>query len=179
LYWDESENKWTVDVVADDSNSASATALSLEGHTHVASDVTDFNTAVDSEIDAYLTGSTSISISSGSIDITLLSGSGSYLTTASGLAVNKSDLESAFVADGFPKKYAESNGSLTSTSGICTWTVTHNLATKDVTVQVYEVAADYAQVEVDVEHTTTSAITIKINSASTISADTYRVVVIG
>ena len=179
LYWDESENKWTVDVVADSAASASATALSLEGHTHVASDVTDFNTAVDSEIDAYLTGSDSISISSGSIDITLLSGSGSYLTTASGLAVNKADLESAFVADGFPKKYAESNGSLTSTSGICTWTVTHNLATKDVTVQVYEVAADYNQVEVDVEHTTTSAITIKINSATTISADTYRVVVIG
>jgi len=179
LYWDESENKWTVDVVADNAGAASATALSLEGHGHSASAISDFNTAVDSEIDAYLTGSTSISISSGSIDITLLSGSGSYLTTASGLAVNKADLESAFVADGFPKKYAESNGSLTSTSGICTWTVTHNLATKDVTVQVYEVAADYNQVEVDVEHTTTSAITIKINSASTISADTYRVVVIG
>jgi hypothetical protein len=179
LYWDESANKWTVDVVADDAGAASATALSLEGHTHVASDITDFNSAVDDEIDAYLTGSTSISISSGSIDITLLSGSGSYLTTASGLAVNKSDLESAFVADGFPKKYAESNGSLTSTSGICTWNVTHNLSTKDVTVQVYEVAADYAQVEVDVQHTSTSAITIKINSASTISADTYRVVVIG
>jgi hypothetical protein len=179
LYWDESANKWTVDVVADDAGAASSTALSLEGHTHVAADVTDFNTAVDSEIDAYLTGSTSISISSGSIDITLLSGSGSYLTTASGLAVNKADLESAFVADGFPKKYAESNGSLISTSGICTWTVTHNLATKDVTVQVYEVAADYNQVEVDVQHTSTSAITIKINSATTIAADTYRVVVIG
>jgi hypothetical protein len=48
-----------------------------------------------------------------------------------------------------------------------------------VTVQVYEVAADYSQVEVDVQHTSTSAVTIKINSASTISADTYRVVVIG
>jgi hypothetical protein len=179
LYWDESENKWTVDVVADSAASASAVALSLEGHAHVASDITDFNTAVDSEIDAYLTGSDSISISSGSIDITLLSGSGSYLTTASGLAVNKTDLESAFVADGFPKKYAEGNGSLTTIGGLCTWTVTHSLGTKDVTVQVYEVAADYAQVEVDVQHTSTSAITIKINSTSSISADTYRVVVIG
>ena len=173
LIWDESEDKWAAGVLGTE------TAISLEGHTHVASDVTDFNTAVDSEIDAYLTGSDSISITSGSIDATLLSGSTSYLTKVGGLAVNKSDLQSAFVADGFPKKFAESNGSLTSTSGVCTWTVTHNLATKDVTVQVYEVAADYSQVEVDVQHTSTSAVTIKINSASTISADTYRVVVIG
>jgi hypothetical protein len=173
LVWDESADKWAAGLVG------SETAISLEGHTHVAADVTDFNTAVDSEIEAYINGSTSISFSSGSIDITLLSGSGSYLTTTSGLAVNKSDLESAFVADGFPKKYAVNNTSLTSTSGVCTWTVTHNLATKDVTVQVYEVAADYNQVEVDVQHTSTSAITIKINSATTIAADTYRVVVIG
>jgi hypothetical protein len=173
LIWDESADKWAAGVIG------SETAISLEGHTHVASDVTDFDTAVDSEIDAYLTGSDSISITSGSIDATLLSGSTSYLTKVGGLAVNKSDLQSAFVADGFPKKFAESNGSLTSTSGVCTWTVTHNLATKDVTVQVYEVAADYSQVEVDVQHTSTSAVTIKINSASTISADTYRVVVIG
>ena len=179
LYWDESENKWTVDVVGDNSNSASAFALSLEGHSHVATDITDFNSAVDDEIDAYLTGSDSISVSSGSIDVTLLSGSGSYLTTSGGLAVNKSDLESAFVADGFPKKYAEGNGSLTTVGGVCTWTVTHSLGTKDVTVQVYEVAADYAQVEVDVQHTSTSAVTVKINSGSTITADTYRVVVIG
>jgi uncharacterized cupin superfamily protein len=173
LIWDESATKWAAGLIG------SETAISLEGHTHVASDVTDFNTAVDSEIDAYLTGSNSISISSGSIDITLLSGSGSYLTTTSGLAVNKSDLESALVSDGFPKKFAEGNASLTSTGGLCTWNVTHNLGTKDVTVQVYEVAADYSQVEVDVQHTSTSAITVKINSGSTIAADTYRVVVIG
>lgn len=179
LYWDESENKWTVDVVGDNSSAGSAVAISLEGHGHSASDISDFNSAVDDEIDAYLTGSDSISILSGSIDATLLSGSTSYLTKTGGLAVNKSDLETALVADGFPKKYAEDNGSLSSSGGVCTWTVTHNLSTKDVTVQVYEVAADYAQVEVDVQHTSTSAVTLKINSGSTISANTYRVVVIG
>jgi len=109
----------------------------------------------------------------------VITASTSYLTTASGLAVDISSVESKLVTDGFPKKYAANNTSLTSTSGVCTWTVTHSLGTKDVTVQVYEVAADYAQVEVDVQHTSTSAITIKINSATTISADTYRVVVIG
>jgi hypothetical protein len=173
LIWDESLNLWRAGL------SGSVTTISLEGHSHVATDVTDFNSAVDDEIDAYLTGSDSISVSSGSIDITLLSGSSSYLTTTGGLAVNKSDLETALISDGFPRKYAEGNASLTSTGGVCTWTVTHSLGTKDVTVQVYEVAADYAQVEVDVQHTSTSAITVKINSASTISADTYRVVVIG
>jgi hypothetical protein len=172
LIWDENADVWKAGL------SGSVTTISLEGHTHVASDVTDFDTAVDTEIDNYLTGSDSISIISGSIDATLAA-SASYLTKVGGLAVDKAGLETALVADGFPKKYAESNGSLTSTDGICTWTVTHNLGTKDVTIQVYEVAADYAQVEVDVQHTSTSAITIKINSASTISADTYRVVVIG
>jgi hypothetical protein len=172
LIWDESADAWKAGV------SGSVTTISLQGHTHVASDVTDFATAVDSEIDSYLTGSDAISITSGSIDATLAA-SASYLTKVGGLAVDKAGLESALVADGFPKKYAESNGSLTSSSGLCTWTVTHNLATKDVTVQVYEVAADYSQVEVDVQHTSTSVVTIKINSASTISADTYRVVVIG
>ena len=172
LIWDESADKWAAGLIG------SETAISLEGHTHVASDVTDFDTAVDAEIDDYLTGSDSISISSGSIDATLAA-SASYLTKVGGLAVDKAGLESALVSDGFPKKYATGNTSLSSSGGVCTWTVTHNLGTKDVTVQVYEVAADYAQVEVDVQHTSTSAITIKINSASTISADTYRVVVIG
>ena len=172
LIWDESADKWAAGLIG------SETAISLEGHTHVASDVTDFDTAVDSEIDDYLTGSDSISITSGSIDATLAA-SASYLTKVGGLAVDKAGLESALVSDGFPKKYATGNTSLSSSGGVCTWTVTHNLGTKDVTVQVYEVAADYAQVEVDVQHTSTSAITVKINSASTIDADTYRVVVIG
>ena len=172
LIWDESADVWKAGV------SGSVTTISLQGHTHVASDVTDFDTAVDSEIDDYLTGSDSISIVSGSIDATLAA-SASYLTKVGGLAVDKANLETALVADGFPRKYATGNTSLTSTGGVCTWTVTHSLATKDVTVQVYEVAADYSQVEVDVQHTSTSSVTIKINSASTIAADTYRVVVIG
>jgi hypothetical protein len=178
IFWDEADNLWKVSSVKDNSDLPVKTTISLQGHTHVASDVTDFDTAVDSEIDNYLTGSDSISIISGSIDATLAA-SASYLTKVGGLAVDKAALESALVSDGFPKKYAEDNGSLTSSGGVCTWTVTHSLSTKDVTVQVYEIAADYAQVEVDVQHTSTSVVTLKINSASTISANTYRVVVIG
>ena len=172
LIWDESTDAWKAGL------SGSVTTISLEGHTHTASDITDFETEVESVIDGYLVGSDAISITSGSIDATLAA-SASYLTKVGGLAVDKAGLESALVADGFPKKYAVNNTSLTATSGVCTWTVTHDLGTKDVTVQVYEVAADYSQVEVDVQHTSTSVVTIKINSDSTISADTYRVVVIG
>jgi len=65
LIWDESADVWKAGL------SGSVTTISLEGHTHVASDVTDFDTAVDAEIDDYLTGSDSISIISGSIDATL------------------------------------------------------------------------------------------------------------
>jgi hypothetical protein len=172
LVWDESADVWKAGL------SGSVTTISLEGHSHEASDITDFEPEVESVVDGYLVGSDSISITSGSIDATLAA-SASFLTKVGGLAVDKAGLETELISDGFPKKYAESNGSLTSSGGVCTWTVTHDLGTKDVTVQVYEVAADYAQVEVDVQHTSTSVITVKINSASTISADTYRVVVIG
>lgn len=57
------------------------------------------------------------------------------------------------------------------------YTVTHNLGTKDVVVSIYEVASPYAQIEADVEHTSTSAVTIKFAVAP--SAGEYRVVVIG
>lgn len=172
LIWNETSEKWEAGLLG------SETAISLEGHTHVASDVTDFTVAAEGVIDGYLVGSDSISITSGSIDTTLAA-SASYLTKAGGLAVDKASLETALVADSFTKKFSEQNGSLSSVGGVCTWTVTHNLGTKAVSVQVYEVAADYSQVEVDVQHTSTSTITIKMNSGSTIAANTYEVVVIG
>jgi len=70
------------------------------------------------------------------------------------------------------RKYKETLG-----TSATTYTVTHNLGTKDVTVQIYEVASPYAAIEADVEHTSTSAITKKFASAP--SAGAYRVVVIG
>jgi hypothetical protein len=180
LIWNESSDKWSAGLLG------SETAISLEGHTHVPSDITGIQEYVEDTVSTMLTDSSTIdftysdnSTSAGTFTADIITASTSYLTTGSGLAVDISSVESKLVTDGFPKKYAVGNTSLTSTGGVCTWTVTHNLGTKDVTVQVYEVAADYAQVEVDVQHTSTSAITIKINSATTISADTYRVVVIG
>jgi len=180
LIWDESLDLWRAGL------SGSVTTISLEGHQHTTSDVTGLQEYIEDTVGTMLTDSSTVDFtysdnsgSAGTFSADVVTAATSYLKTASGLAVDIDLLEPKLVTDGFSKKYAVGNTSLTSTGGVCTWTVTHNLATKDVTVQVYEVAADYSQVEVDVQHTSTSAVTIKINSASTIAADTYRVVVIG
>jgi len=180
LIWNESSDKWSAGLLG------SETAISLEGHVHATSDITGLQEYVEDTVGTMLTDSSTVDFtysdnsgSAGTFTAGIITASTSYLTTGSGLAVDISSVESKLITDGFPKKYAVNNTSLASVSGICTLTVTHNLGTKDVTVQVYEVAADFNQVEVDVQHTSTSAITIKINSATTIAADTYRVVVIG
>ena len=68
-------------------------------------------------------------------------------------------------------KYATNIGDGTATS----YTVTHNLATKDVIVSIYDNASPYAEVMTDVEHTTTNTITVLFSVAPTL--DKYRVVV--
>jgi len=57
------------------------------------------------------------------------------------------------------------------------YTVTHNLGTKDIVTAIYEVASPYAQIEADVEHTSDSVVTIKFAVAP--ASGEYRVVVIG
>jgi hypothetical protein len=57
------------------------------------------------------------------------------------------------------------------------YTVTHNLGTKDTVVSIYEVASPFAEVLADVEHTSDSAVTIKFAVAP--ASGEYRVVVIG
>jgi hypothetical protein len=165
FYWDESEDKWTA------SDGTAATAVSLEGHSHVASDITDFEGAVEDVIDYYLIGSDSISISSGSVDVTLAA-SASYLTKTGGLAVDKGALETALVADSFTRKYSETIENATDIS----YEIDHGLNTRDVTVQVYELST-YETVEVDVERTTTSK--VNVTFAGTSGTDSYRVVVVG
>ena len=54
-------------------------------------------------------------------------------------------------------------------------TVTHNLGTRDVIVSVYDNSSPYAEVICDVEHTTTTAITLNFTVAPT--SNQYRVVV--
>jgi len=76
------------------------------------------------------------------------------------------------------QKYSADNPALTQSSGLCTWTVTHSLGTKDVIVGIEEVSTGEV-VYADIVKTSTSVVTIKIVSSSNISAGTYRVTVIG
>ena len=78
---------------------------------------------------------------------------------------------------GATKKLTAQNGALTASGGQCTWTISNTLATADVEVHVYE-ASTNSEVFTDVT-VGSSTITIKINSSSNISADTYRAVIIG
>jgi hypothetical protein len=58
-----------------------------------------------------------------------------------------------------------------------TFAATHNLGTRDVSVAVYANSAPYAEVEVDVDHTSTSVVTLTFAAAPTAGA--YRVVITG
>jgi hypothetical protein len=77
---------------------------------------------------------------------------------------------------GATTKYAEANGAITAVGGECTWTVTHNLGTSDVLVQVRTSAG--AVVEVDMTITSSNVVTLLLNSAS-LTGGEYKVVVIG
>jgi len=57
------------------------------------------------------------------------------------------------------------------------FTVTHNLNTRDVQIQVYEAAAEWNNVEVDTERTTVNTTTIRFGTAP--AAGAYRVVITG
>jgi hypothetical protein len=89
-----------------------------------------------------------------------------------------SDAAGAKTNLGFMTRFAASNDLLVPSSGIVTWTVTHSLGTKDVTVQVYDLATD-ATVEVDVVRTSTSVVTLSWVAGANVAADSYRVVVVG
>ena len=85
----------------------------------------------------------------------------------------------AYVAANAPAKYT---GTITGTGSLNSFTVTHNLGTRNVIVQVYQTSAtpdtQYAEVELDIVRTTASAVTV--NFASNVAnGDTYNVVVLG
>lgn len=79
----------------------------------------------------------------------------------------------ALAALGGTRKYAALVGNGSNT----TITVTHNLNTRDVTVEVYEAASPYEKVYPDIKHAT--ADTVDLVFASAPAEDAYKVVVIG
>ncbi len=85
-------------------------------------------------------------------------------------------LKMATYTSGMAKKSTYTNGALTASSGICTWTISDTKA-PDCVCTIRETSGG-AEVMCDVTYGS-GAITIKINSSSNISADTYTAVVIG
>lgn len=162
---------------------------------------TDFDTSA--EIDGgdftFVTGGTTwdntgwvqtatpVTVGSTAIVWQQFSGAGTY-TASNGVQLVGSDFSGVVVANGglsvgasgfqldttiAVRKYAASVGNGSATS----YTVTHNLNTQDVTVAVYDNSSPYAEVVCDVEHTSTSAVTVKFSVAPT--SNQYRVVVHG
>ena len=128
---------------------------------------------------------TSVTVGTTAITWQQFSGAGTY-TASNGVQLVGSDFSGVVVssggltvgASGFAldtaiavRKYAASVGNGSATS----FTVTHNLGTRDVIVSVYDNASPYAEVVCDVEHTSTTAITVQFSVAPT--SNQYRVVV--
>jgi len=102
-----------------------------------------------------------------------VTGSGVGINNGTGLTFSSGALVFD-TANGYgTRKLAFSIGDASATS----YVVNHGLATRDVTVQIFDNASPYAQVEADVEHTDSNNVTVKFAIAPT--SDQYRVVVVG
>lgn len=176
LIWDESVDKWKVGYLG------SEVEISVVGHSHVSTDITDFREAVEDVVGTLFTDSATVnfeytdnSASAGVLSASVVTASTSYLTTAGGLAVDKSTFESALISDGFTRKFAQPIGDGTSTS----IPVIHNLGTRNVSVQVYAITGGgaYQTVETDVDRTDANTVTIGFGTAPASAA--YTVVVLG
>ena len=125
-------------------------------------------------------GSASLEIASNALAVKANTNDGLEIT-AGGLGINNGAgltfSSGALVfdtANGYgTRKLAFNVGNTSATS----YSLNHALATRDVTVHVYENASPYAQVEADVEHTDSNNLTVKFALAPT--TDQYRVVIVG
>lgn len=129
--------------------------------------------------------STGVTVGTTAIVWQQFSGAGTY-TASNGVQLVGSNFSGVAVANGgltvgasgfeldtaiAVRKYAANVGDGTNTS----YTITHSLSTRDVIVSVYDNSSPYAEVICDVQHTSTSAITLLFSVAPT--SNQYRVVV--
>lgn len=129
--------------------------------------------------------STGVTVGTTAIVWQQFSGAGTY-TASNGVQLVGTDFSGVVVANGgltvgstgfaldttiAVRKYAANVGDGTNTS----YTITHSLNTRDVIVSIYDNSSPYAEVICDVQHTSTSAITLLFSVAPT--SNQYRVVV--
>ena len=85
-------------------------------------------------------------------------------------------------ATGSVHKYSAKNGSITPSGGVATWSIsaaTHGVATTGaLIVQMKEVTGAVVDADISINDTT-GDVTITWNAASTVTADTYRVTILG
>jgi hypothetical protein len=86
----------------------------------------------------------------------------------------------SFTNDGtaFYNMVRKVSADVTGDSSTTSFTITHNLGTRDVQVQVSDAASPYDTVETDVERTNTNAVAVKFASAPTTGTN-YRVTIVG
>lgn len=141
-----------------------------------------------------LVGSNSIQIDGNEINVVAdttrglaIDGDGVYVKAGNGIEFDGSGNVAINAGTGFDissgalefassygvRKYTSSIGNNSATS----FNLDHNFDTRHVTVQIFEAASPYAQVEADVEHTSTNRVTIKFASAP--GTGEYEVVIVG
>jgi hypothetical protein len=130
------------------------------------------------EINAIVNTTKGLAIDGDGIKVTLSKGlefdggsGGVRITAGTGFDLSSGSLE--FATTYGVRKIATTIGDGATT----TFPVEHNFNTKDVTVQIFQNNESYAQIEADVEHSSTSEVTIKFALAP--SNNEYRVVVVG
>lgn len=104
----------------------------------------------------------------------LTGGAGSALAVGAGTGITVNANDVAVNTAVVVRKFAQAIGDGVATS----FTITHNLNTQDVTVAVYESGSPFAEVEVDIQHTTVNSITVIFTGVVPTSGQ-YRVVVHG
>ena len=67
---------------------------------------------------------------------------------------------------------------ITGNSSTSSFTITHNLGTRDIQVQVYDAASPHDTVEVDIERSTTNAVIVRFASAPATGVN-YKAVIVG
>lgn len=70
------------------------------------------------------------------------------------------------------------SGDITGDSSTTSFTITHNLGTREVQVQVYDAASPYDTVEADIERSNTNAVVVRFASAP-ITGVNYKAVIVG